>query len=177
VDQLRADGFEVIEFAPHDFDDAFELCRSLGARLVGPARARAFEHGIARELAQIGAQSFQRPRPRVLAVLDVAPLVVAGGHSFATDLIEIAGGSSVTHELEERRIELTLAEIEALAPDRVLLIRETAWTDAERDAARLALLGAAQIFFFSFDFDGLWMRDAVDAARRLRALIEPLSRE
>ena len=74
------------------------------------------------------------------------------------------------------QIELTVAEIEALAPDQVLVFRATAWTDAERDAARSAIPVASQIAFFSFDADGFRMRDAVAAALRLQALIEPLSR-
>ena len=82
---LRSAGREVVVVQPHSFEEAFVLCRDLGSRLVGTARARSFEVALSRQLAAIGGASFGRLRPRVAAVIGVAPLEFAGGHSFITD--------------------------------------------------------------------------------------------
>jgi ABC-type Fe3+-hydroxamate transport system substrate-binding protein len=177
ADRLRFRGSDVIEVAPHDFDDAFALLRDMGARLAAAARARRVENEIGRELARISGASFGRPRPRIAALLGVAPLELAGGHSFATDLIEIAGGSSVTHGGEERLVRMSAEELVAAGPDLVLVILATELPVDEREAVRAALPDGLRVGFFAFDADRFWVRDAVGTAARLRAVVEPLSLE
>lgn len=177
AEQLRAHGGQVIEVAPHDFDDVFALCRSLGTRLVGYARATVFENTMARELASTSGSFYGRPRPRIAAVIGVEPLVVAGGHSFTTDLIELAGGSSVTHALEEPKTPMSVAQLIATAPDLLLVVSASALSEREQEAVRLELRDAPRLGFFVFDADRFWVRDGIDAVRRLRALVEPLSRD
>jgi ABC-type hemin transport system substrate-binding protein len=176
-EELRARGSDVIEVAPHNLDDAFGLCRGLGTRLVGAVRAARFVNTLGAELARIGGASFGRPRPRIAAVLAVAPLEIAGGHSFVTDLIEIAGGTSVSHFEAEPRIPTTAEELYALRPDLVLVTSPSEMSERERAAVRAALPGVARLDFFVFDPERFWVRDGVDTARRLRAIVEPLSRE
>ncbi len=179
VEGLRARGTDVMAVGPHDFEDAFELCRGLGARLVGPASALSFEVRLSRELAGIGGAA-REPRPRVAPVVRLAPLELASGHSFATDLIEIAGGSSVTHaapETDEPRLTLGLDELAALSPDLLLFVSASELGESERRAVLASLPSAYRVEFFAFDADVAWMSDAADAARRLQALLEPISRE
>jgi ABC-type hemin transport system substrate-binding protein len=173
---LQAQGAELVEFAPHDLQDVSDLCRRVGARLVGAANALRFETDFGRPLAEIGGASSGMPRPRVLAVVGFGPLQLAGGHSFETDLIEIAGGSSVTHAGSEPRLEAGADQIAAYAPDLILAVRARAWTPAEQSAARAQLPHAARIEFFAFAPD-FWLDEPVGVAKRLRAVIEPLARE
>ncbi|HEY8154224.1 MAG TPA: hypothetical protein VII72_08870 [Myxococcota bacterium] len=174
---LRSAGFEVIVYAPHDLEEALALCRDLGARLVGTPRARAFEVALSRELAGIGGSSFGRPRPRVAGLIGPAPLSFAGGHSFITDFIEIAGASSVTHGGEETQIPLEAGRLRAFAPDLLLVVSPGPISDGDRDAIQRSLPAAYRVEFFVFDAEHRWMHEAADAARRLRAVIEPLSEE
>jgi ABC-type Fe3+-hydroxamate transport system substrate-binding protein len=173
---LQVQGAELVEFAPHDLQDVADLCRRVGARLVGAANALRFETDLGRPLAEIGGASSGMPRPRVLAVVGFDPLQLAGGHSFETDLIEIAGGSSVTHAGSEPRLEAAADQIAAYAPDLILAVRARAWTPAEQDAARAQLPRTARIEFFAFAPD-FWLEEPVEVARRLRAVLEPLARE
>jgi len=177
ADSLRELGVEVVEFAPHDFDDAFALCRGLGSRLVGPARAQRFESALARELARIGGASYGRLRPRVAAVVDIDPITLAGGHSFGSDLIEIAGATSVSHGGEDLERVVTLEQLSALDPDLLLFVSETALPSSRRREAREALPAALPLEFFVFDAGLLWMVESADAARQLRALVEPFARD
>jgi ABC-type Fe3+-hydroxamate transport system substrate-binding protein len=175
--ELRSAGAELVEFAPHDLEDVFELCRRVGGRLVGTTSALRFETDLARPLAQIGGSSFGRLRPRVLAVVGFDPLELAGGHSFETDLIEIAGGRSLTHGGDEARLAVDAEQLSTFAPDLILVVTPREASPAERRSARDALPSDYRVEFFAVDTELFWLRDPVEPARRLRDLIEPLSRE
>jgi len=174
AETLRANGSDVIEFAPHDFDDAYALWRLLGLALDRGEAARAAVLDHSRELAVMSAGAYGYQRPRVAAVVGLTPLEVAGGHSFTTDLIEIAGAESVTHGSEERRIAMTPAELLATAPDLVLVIQPSRLSAAEERDVRAMLGGARQIAFLAFDRQRFWLRHAVETARLVRDRVQPL---
>jgi ABC-type Fe3+-hydroxamate transport system substrate-binding protein len=175
--ELRESGVEVVEFQPHTLEDVALLCRSVGAQLAGEARATRFELDLNLPLALVGGDSSGQPRPRVVAVTRTHPLELAGGHSFETDLIEIAGGSSVTHGIDELRLVIPPERWAELAPDLLLVTGATEPTPAERQRAEAALPAGYRVAFFAFDRDFFWLGDAAADARRLRALIAPLARE
>ena len=167
---------EFIEFAPHDLEDVIELCRELGVRLVGSARANRFEMELSRPLARIGGASFGEPRPRVAAVVGLHPLELAGGHSFETDLIEIAGGSSVTHGDDEQRRVLEGNDWIEFAPDLVWVVSSEALGEEERSAALDALPPATRVIFLPFDPEFFWLDEPAETARRLRERIVETAR-
>ncbi len=176
AEQLRAQGSDVIEFAPHNFDDAYELCRVLGLRLGRAAEASAFVRRHSRELALMSAAAFGYQRPRVAAVLGFSPLEIAGGHSFTTDLIEIAGAESVTHGSDELRVPLTVAELQATEPDLVLIVSAIPISEDDRRDARALIGDGPEIAFMVFDRKHFWLRRAVETARQLRERVQPLVR-
>lgn len=167
-----------VVFAPHELEEVFALTRTLGARLVGAVEAQRFEARVARPLAAVGGASFGRTRPRVVAVVDLDPVVIAGGHSFETDLIEIAGGRSVTHASGEPRQRVGPGDWSVLAPDLIWVLGPEPLSPEERSAALGHLPVEVPIAFFPVDAATFWLaEDPTEAARRLRALIEPLSAE
>jgi ABC-type Fe3+-hydroxamate transport system substrate-binding protein len=174
---LRAGGAELVEFAPHSLEDVFDLCRRVGARLVGTAGATRFEIALSRPLAQIGGSSFGQARPRVIALTGLEPLELAGGHSYETDLIEIAGGRSLTHGGVEPRLRIDREQLAEYAPDLVLVVTPVEPTPAQQRAARAVLPSGARLEFFPVDTGLFWLHDPVEKASALRARIEPLSRE
>lgn len=167
---LVARGARVVPFAPHDFEDVLALVREVGRTIVGAERASRFEVALSRPLARIGGSSRGQPRPRVVAVVGFDPLVVAGGHSFETDLIEIAGGHSVTHPGETSRREIRADEWASLSPDLVLVIGERPDSPRVEQAWRNVLPEGAEVSFFPLDPE-FWLEDATEPARRLRARI------
>jgi len=171
---LHGRGARIAEFAPHDFEDAVALVRGVGAELVGAGQANRFERSFARPLARIGGSSAGQPRPRVVAVVSLAPLVIAGGHSFETDLIEIAGGTSVTHPGAESRLAIGADRWRDLAPDLVLVIAAPPDSPRGEQAVRNALPPGPDVAFFPFD-PAFWLDASDDPARRLHAVIEPVS--
>jgi ABC-type Fe3+-hydroxamate transport system substrate-binding protein len=177
VEAMRAAGREVVRFEPHSIGDAYAFYRDLGARLVGTARARSSENALAHQLAAIGGASFGRLRPRVAGVIGSDPPELAGGHSFLTDLIEIAGARSVTHEGAEVRLPVESERLKAFAPDLLLVSTPGELTGDQRRALEQKLPGGYRVEFLVFDPDRVWTQEVVETARRLRALIEPLTRE
>jgi ABC-type Fe3+-hydroxamate transport system substrate-binding protein len=174
---LRDAAVDVVEFTPHDLEDAFDLCRVIGIRLVGGARAHRFEAELSRPLAAISGDSFGRLRPRVVAVVGFDPVEIAGGHSFETDLIEMAGGTSVTHAQEQPRMSIAADGWSRLAPDLIWVVSPDEMTPEHQTAARERLPDDIAVSFFAADTEAVWLVDPVDTARRFRAVIEPVSRE
>jgi ABC-type Fe3+-hydroxamate transport system substrate-binding protein len=175
--QALADrGAEVREFAPHDLEDALVLARDLAERLVGAARASEFERRLTRPLAAIGGESFGQPRLRVVGVVSLDHLEVAGGHSFETDLIEIAGATSVTHADELPRLAVGAEQWLELRPDLILVITRRELAPEERAAALAVLPSDPLVSFFVIESEHFWLEDALEPARRLRTLIASASR-
>ena len=175
VAALAQRGGRVAAFAPHDLEDVAALVRDVGSQLVGAAQAGRFEAELSRPLARIGGSSRGQPRPRVAAVVSFDPFVIAGGHSFETDLIEIAGGHSVTHPGEEPRLAIGADQWKELAADLVLVIADRPASPHAERALRNALPPGVEVAFFSFD-PAFWLTASAEPAQRLRALVEPIAR-
>jgi hypothetical protein len=170
-----APGARIVEVEPHNFDEAWELCRSIGAALGREREAHRFVLETSRPLAELGQESFGARRPRVAALLSLEPLVVAGGHSFATDLIELAGGESVSHGTEEIRLPWTREQLAQAAPE--LLVVVTPGAPSARDLELGGrVLGGLRVEFLALDAERQWLRDTLAPARRLRSWIAELSR-
>ncbi len=170
-----APGTRVVEFAPHDLEDLFALLRSVGPALVGSKRTDALHFSIARPLSLIAAESHPTDRPRVLAVVSDDPIQIAGGHHFSTDLIEIAGGSSVTHGGEDHAMAADATSIRALGPDLIVLMLDAS---DEGRIARLTELLPIEIetVVFEGQVDDFWSAgDPAASARSLRAIFERFS--
>ncbi len=177
IRDLRSEGIRLVEFAPHDMEDVYALCRGLGAELVGVAAATLFERRISRPLALVAGRSPPTGRPRIVALVGVDPPELAGGHSFETDLIEVAGGSSATHGGEDTRIEYTPELLRELAPDLVLVTTNLPATEAQIDHANAVVPDEFQVAYFDFVRDTFWLRQPVKDAERLRALLLSLGLE
>ena len=174
---LTGSGARVVEFAPHDFEDVAALLRGVGAEVAGGPASIAFERRLSRPLAHVGGSSHGMLRPRVAALVSVDPLILAGGHSFLTDLIEIAGGRSVTHPGEENRLPLAADAWGALEPDLILVVGPVPPDVAVQEGIRNALPRRARVEFFAFPGPEFWLEAPLEPALRLRALILRLSKE
>lgn len=168
---LESAGARIVEFAPHDLEDVFALCRGLGGELVGGAAAGQLERRIARPLALIAGESPAEGRPRVLALVRVDPPEIAGGHSFETDLIEIAGGSSITHGSDDNRRPIDPAGLALLAPDLVVVMTAQPLGPADEDRALRLVGDLAPVLFFPFAAETFWLDEPAREAARLRETI------
>ncbi len=161
----------IVELAPHDLEDVTALCRSLGVTLVGEEEALQLERRILRPLSLVAGQSPPDGRPGVVAIVATSPLVIAGGHSFETDLIEIAGGTSLTHGGDEPRRSLGREALARLDPDLILVTSTPEPDPVEQERIALELGELAPVVFFPFESEGFWLDEPERVAARLRDLI------
>ena len=167
---------QLLEVALHDFDEGWAFCLAVGAALGREEETRLFVRETSRPLAELGAESFGKRRPRVAAVLALSPLEVAGGHSFVTDLIELAGGESVTHGTEEIRLAWSALDFAVAEPELVVVVTPRPPSDEERELARRRFGPALRVEFLTLDAEREWLSGAVPAARLLHGWIEALRR-
>jgi len=179
AESIEAAGIPVIVFEPHDLDDLMTRVREIGERLVGRVAAARFERELSRPLAEIGGASFGADRPRLAPIVGIEPLELAGGHSFETDLIEIAGGSSITHGGEENRVRLDQATSEAqpgavgARPELFVYFAPRRPTRDER--ARLP--ADVPLGFVPVEHDRFWLEAPAAGVLRLRRILLDCVRE
>jgi iron complex transport system substrate-binding protein len=125
IEQL---GFPVFVIHPHGIGGIYRSVESIGdainqqqqaASLV--ARLRAREDAVRKRVAGKKVSS-------VFFLLWADPLITAGHDAFITELIEIAGGDSVTKNMSTEWPRLSLETLVSRQPDCVLLVKGSAIT-------------------------------------------------
>lgn len=119
--QLRRLGIPTYLVHAHRVDEMLDMIARIGHLIerreaVGPlvASIQARIDGVRRRVSA-------RPPPRVLYVLWPEPLIVPGRASHLTELIELAGGRSITAALRDSYARLSLEAAVAQAPEVVIL--------------------------------------------------------
>jgi ABC-type hemin transport system substrate-binding protein len=166
LDALVARAERVIVVDPHDLDEAGAFYDEIGEALDERAAAAATQRRIADLLGPIGAQSGGRERPCMVAIVALEPLTLAGGHSFESNVLELLGAESATHDRgTEHRIEVDRDLLRTLAPDLVLVTPAGLSPDALGALARdLAPIEVVPTFF---DPEPIWLGDEAAARPQL----------
>jgi iron complex transport system substrate-binding protein len=167
-------GVHVLEMNVHDLESGWASCREIGALLGRDEEARRFVRRVSRPLAQMSASSVGRRRPRVAALLSLDPLVLAGGHGFVADLIEIAGGENVTHGRDEPRVATSAAALAWQAPELALLVGPSAPSENDLAFARGALGPTVRIEWLAMSDPWPWLSEALPTAELVRGWIETI---
>jgi iron complex transport system substrate-binding protein len=99
----------------------FERAAHLLGRILGDtARSRLVVDTVRATLDRVRGSTSSGPRPRVVWAVDVAPLIVIGGGSFLSQLIDIAGGINVYGDQPAVSPQLSLEDVHGRDPDIVL---------------------------------------------------------
>ena len=177
VSALEASGARIVEFAPHDLEDLFALCHGIGVEVAGEQAVEAFERRVLRPVAMIAGQSSPTDRLHAVALVGVDPPEIAGGHSFETDLIEIAGASSLTHGADDNRRPIDRDGLARMKPDLVVVMTEAPLDAEERERVLDLAGGIAPIAYFEFARETFWLDEPVREATRLREVVVSAERE
>jgi iron complex transport system substrate-binding protein len=129
---VRARGIRVETFRLHSLAEVLAAFERVGALLERQDQARTLVRTVREDLDAIAASVRDRRRPRVTIVVQRDPLVVVGGGSFASDLLEIAGGENVFGDLPDAYPRVSLEALAARAPD--VLLQTTAPGEAARES-------------------------------------------
>ena len=174
--RLSAANIRTVIVAVHDFDDVFTLWGELAGRLGVAATARTRISEASRPFAQLAAESYGFSRPRVAALESFEPLALVGDHQFATALIEIAGGESVTHGGSDSATPIDREGLRALAPELLVHVSTRPIAESERRALADALAEIAPLVVVELDPSRFHAAEAVEAARSLRKAIAARAR-
>ena len=171
---LRRQGTPVETFRLHSLAEVLGGFDRLGRLLSRHAAGAALAARVRAQLDEIADSVRGRPRPRVALVIQRDPLIVVGAGSFASDLLEFAGGDNIFRDLRDAYPRVSLEALAARHPDIVLE------TSAPGEEARAAV----RRYWAEFSFVGradsvergsvvLPGAHLVDGALRLRRLVHP----
>jgi iron complex transport system substrate-binding protein len=123
VERLSSLGLPVYVIRPIDFETVLESIERIGGVLGREALARARVDSMRRDADAIGRAVAGAPRPRVLYVVWPNPLIAPGRATLITELLQRAGGESVTGAEPLAYPRLSLETVVERRPDRIIVGR------------------------------------------------------
>ena len=176
--QLERLRLPVYLVSPKSVADVFRTMEQLGALTGQSARAAEVVAGLERRVRAVVQRVAARPRPRVLYVVWPEPLIVPGRGAAVTELIELAGGASVTATAAEGYPRWSVEAAVAGAPELILLARHGSGTgQVSRDKwerfAGLPAIRAGRIHNVDGDLFHRFGPRVVDALEILVRLVHP----
>src|SRR5438128_5879416 len=128
--QLSRVGVPVYLVAAHHVADATSLMRRLGELTGREGAAGPLVARLEQRIEAVKTAVFPLVRPRVLYVLWPEPLIVPGRGSIVTELIQLAGGQSLTADDPDAWPRYSLEAAVAKSPEVILLANHGAGTGA-----------------------------------------------
>lgn len=123
IDQLVRYGIPVFMVNPHGIAGIHKSILSLGRALNRDAEAATLLHDLQAREQTIRQRIQAKPIVRLFMPVWYDPIVTVGSHAFITELIEMAGGSSITSDIAQEWPQVSLEAILARNPDALLLIK------------------------------------------------------
>jgi len=137
ADQLDRLGIPVYGLAAHSVDDTLRSIEDLGQVLDRGTEARALVETLRGRIEAVQKRVAGLPRPKVLFVVWYRPLITAGPHSFVADVIQRAGGVSISEDVQGEWPRLALEEVLHRDPDTILFPRSESFSPALDEFERL----------------------------------------
>jgi iron complex transport system substrate-binding protein len=123
LQQLERLGIAVFMVSTHGVDGIYQSIASLGVALNREDSARELIARLRGREAAVRRQVSGKPVVSILMPVGYDPIVTIGKHAFITELIEIAGGHSVTSDIDQEWPQVSLEALLARAPAALLLIQ------------------------------------------------------
>jgi iron complex transport system substrate-binding protein len=121
--QVAALGIPVFLVGPHGMAGILRSVRSVGDALNRNQQADALVRQLQARIDAVRARAAGLPRPSVFMPVWYDPIVTVGKGAFITEVIEIAGGRSVTDDLPTEWPSMSLEAVVERAPQALLLVR------------------------------------------------------
>ncbi len=123
VEKFRAMGIPIFLVDPHGIEGIFRSVTSLGDALNRRKQADALTASLRLRVAAVRAGVRGKPVVRVFMPIWYEPVITIGKGAFITEMIEVAGGQSITSDLTPDWPHLSLEALVARAPEALLLVR------------------------------------------------------
>lgn len=200
VERLEAAGLPYIAPEPVSLEDVYRDIRDIGARLGVPERAETLVREMSAELGTgsgnggpdgpsghgpVENGDDDQNRPTILIQWWPKPVITPGKQSWATDVIEAAGGRAVLAGEELKSRPMTDEEVAERSPDAVVLswcgvhpskyrpdvvLRNEAWTE-------LPFVRDGRVFCIGEPYLGRPGPRLVEGVRRMREVVRELRAE
>lgn len=176
--QLRRLGIPTYLVAAHRMGDMTALVVRLGELTERRDAAAALVARLEQRIAAVARAVVRQPRPRVLYVLWPEPLIVPGRESLVTELIQLAGGESITAAEGDSYPRWSLEAAVARAPEVILLADHGAGTGPVDEAkwrglTSLPAVRAGRLHRVNGDLMHRYGPRAVDGLEQLARAIHP----
>jgi iron complex transport system substrate-binding protein len=123
TDQLERAGIPIFLVSPHGIAGIFHSIESVGRALNRAPQADALIHSLQQRVDTVKARTKGLPAPRVFMPIWYDPITTIGKNAFITEVIEAAGGRSVTDDLSTEWPQISMEVVLERAPDALLLVR------------------------------------------------------
>jgi iron complex transport system substrate-binding protein len=123
IDQLERYGIPVFMVNPHGIEGIYKSIASLGHALNRESDAAHLLRDLQAREQSVRARVLDKPAVRLFMPVWYDPIVTVGRHAFITELIEVAGGNSITSDIAQEWPQVSLEAIVARHPDALLLIK------------------------------------------------------
>jgi iron complex transport system substrate-binding protein len=123
TDQLERAGIPIFLVSPHGIAGIFQSIESVGMALNRAPQADALVHSLQERVDAVRARTKGLSAPRVFMPIWYDPITTIGKNAFITEVIEAAGGRSVTDDLASEWPQISMEVVLERAPDALLLVR------------------------------------------------------
>ena len=121
--QLERLGVPVFLVNPHGIAGILHSVQTIGLALNRPEQADALVQHLQARVDAVKARTKGLPRPAIFMPVWYDPIITIGRHAFITEIIEAAGGRSVTADLPTEWPQISMEVVLQRAPDALLLVR------------------------------------------------------
>jgi iron complex transport system substrate-binding protein len=123
IDQLQRLGIPVYLVDPHGIAGILKSITSLGQAIGQEPQAAALVVRLERRIDAVRASVKGKPIVEVFMPVSYDPVITIGKGAFITDMIAVAGGRSITSDLDQEWADISMEAVIARAPQALLMMR------------------------------------------------------
>jgi iron complex transport system substrate-binding protein len=135
-------GIRVITLKNDTIEDLFETIRTVGEATGTQEAAEQMVASLRAKFSEVSERVASQPKRKVMFIVGVDPLFVAGSGTFINELITIAGGTSIAADSLSKYPQLGIEDVVARAPDVILYTSLNFELTPEQEAKAKALWSA-----------------------------------
>src|ERR1700735_5453163 len=121
--QLERLGIPVFLVTPHGISGILHTVETIGLALNRTSQADVLVRSLQARVDAVRTRTKGEPGPRVLMPIWYDPITTIGKNAFITEIIEVAGGHSVTDDLTAEWPQISMEVVLERAPDALVLVR------------------------------------------------------
>ena len=121
VERIERMGLPVFVVHPKNLEGILATVRRIGRITGREPQAQSLTAGLARRIESVAATTAKRQRPTVFFQVGLDPIITVGRDTFINELIETAGGDSISSTQKTRYPRYSIEEVLAKKPDIIVL--------------------------------------------------------